>query len=307
MENNKEQSIGKFTKKFIINYFIGEIIIGLVLGVVNEFVDFFLPTHIKLVIIFTLNILGLWKISTSAVEVSVHEANIDSNCVSKVLKNIYFFLIGLCSVTIIFRLISFVISASILPSYMSILVIELLAKIVVSVIRYVIIIMICKSKLKQIVLGKVRNKAFYVISLIISIIIVGIIGIVEGNHEIAMKSKEKEQNIEMERKYEGADWEEIYYSSSTRYESGAALVEVSLGHDNKGKIKRYKVIKVSCVVRSKKDNSIVGEIEKYYENVDLEYGYFSFNEQYNIELSNKFIGDNCKIDIKAYGVRLDSN
>ena len=102
IENTDTQSVGKFTKKFIVNYIIGAILIGVVVSFISEILSAFLPTQLQSVANFLLTILGFWKISSSAVETSLKESDINSDNLNKVLKNIFIFLIVLFVINISF-------------------------------------------------------------------------------------------------------------------------------------------------------------------------------------------------------------
>lgn len=102
IENTDTQSVGKFTKKFITNYIIGAILIGVVVSIITEILSAFLPTQLQTIANFLLTIFGFWKISSSAVETSLKEANINSDNLNKVLKNIFIFLIVLLVINISF-------------------------------------------------------------------------------------------------------------------------------------------------------------------------------------------------------------
>lgn len=171
IENTDTQSVGKFTKKFITNFIIGAILIGVVVGFISEILSAFLPTQLQSIANFLLTILGFWKISSSAVETSLKEVNINSDNVNKVLKNIYIFLIILLVINILFTYMSFKFSTSILSSLTNVLIINLLINIIATIIQYAIIMLFCKNKLEEIVLGKEINKTLYIVLFVIAVII----------------------------------------------------------------------------------------------------------------------------------------
>ena len=248
IDNANTQSVGKFTKKFIVNYIIGAILIGIVVGIISEIV--LVPTQIQSIINFLLTILGFWKISSSAVETSLKEVNINSGNVSKALKNIYIFLIVLLVVSILFTYVSFKFSASILSSLTNALTINLIAQIVALIIQYAIIMMFCKNKLEQIILGKEINKTLYIVLLIIAVIILGT-SMFFSNNSSDLTDTDSNASSAISDKYANDNWVEVDCTNSTNVDSNIATVDVHLGHYKKDTIERYKVVKIICTIYNK--------------------------------------------------------
>lgn len=304
IENTDTQSVGKFTKKFIGNYIIGAILIGVVVSIISEILSAFLPTQLQAIANFLLTIFGFWKISSSAVETSLKEANITSDNLNKVLKNIFIFLVVLLVINVLFTYISFKFSTRILSSLANALTINLIINIVATIIQYAIIILFCKNKLEEIVLGKEINKTLYIVLLVIAVIILCSSMIFNNNSNTNNNSTNNTntENSSIASKYANADWKEIGCSASTNVYSDSALVDVSLGHFEKDTIKKYKAVKIICTIYKKSTNKIIGTSETYYEDVELEYGYFSFSEIIEIKLSNPFVGNDFSSKIEAYGI-----
>lgn len=303
IENTDTQSVSKFTKKFIINYIIGAILIGIVVGIISEILSLFLPTQMQLIVNFLLTTFGLWKISSSAVETSLKEANIDSNSINKVLKNIYIFLVVLLVISILFTYITFKFSTSILSNLRNTLTINLTINIVVTIIQYAIIVLFCKNKLEKIVLGKEIKKTMFIVPLIVAVIILcSSMFFNDKNNNNTSINNTNADNSSIASKYANADWKEIGCSNSTNVDSNIARVNVSLGHFKQDTIEKYKVVKIICTIYKKSTNEIIGTSETYYENVELKEGFFSFNKTIKIELSNPFVGNDFSSKVEAYGI-----
>lgn len=305
IENNDTQSVGKFTKKFIANYIIGAILIGVVVGIISEILSAFLPTQLQSIANFLLTILGLWKISSSAVETSLKEVNITSDNINKVLKNIYIFLIVLLVINIVFTYISFQFSSNIFSSLKGALTINLIINIIATIIQYAIIMLFCKNKLEEIVLGKEINKALFIVLLVVAVVIL-CSGMLFNNNSANNGNSTNANNIEnstLKNKYADANWEKVGCDNSTNVDSNIARVNVSLGHYKKDTIEKYKVVKIICTIYKKSTNEVIGTSETYYEDVELEYGYFSFRETIRIKLSTPFVGNDFSSKIEAYGVK----
>ena len=157
MENNEiddKQAVGKFTKKFIENYIIGAILIGIVVSVIGEFLAGFLSGVPLLIVKLIITILGLWKISTSAVETSLKEISIVPSNFNNALRNIYIFLIILLAINVIVSFGMYMYSVSVLGSLAKVFTSSIIAKIIVVVIQYIAVMVFCKIKLKKMVLGE---------------------------------------------------------------------------------------------------------------------------------------------------------
>lgn len=298
------QSVGKFTKKFIGNYIIGAILIGVVVSIISEILSAFLPTQLQSVANFLLTIFGFWKISSSAVETSLKEVNINSDNLNKVLKNIFIFLIVLLIINISFTYMSFKFSTRILSSLANALTINLIINIVATIIQYAIMMLFCKNKLEEIVLGKETNKTLYIVLLVIAVIILCSSMLFNNNSNTNNSSTNTANNTNssIENKYPNANWVEVDCSSITNVDSNIARVSVSLGHFKKDTVEKYKVVKIICTIYKESTNQVIGTSETYYEDVELEYGYFSFRETIRVKLSTPFVGNDFSSKIEAYGI-----
>lgn len=302
IENTNTQSVKKFTKKFITNYIIGVILIGGVVSIISGVVSAFLPTQAETIVNFLLTIVGFWKISSSAIETSLKEANITHEDTKSVLKNIYIFLIILLTLNIIFSYISFHFSSSIFSSLKGALALNLIVNIIATVIQYAIIMMFCKNKLEQMVLGKEINKTLYIILLAIAIIIL-CFGSIFGNNNNNLGTNTTTNNSTLASKYANANWEEVQHSSSTNVDSNIATVHASLGHGKKDTIEKYKVVKIICTIYKESTNEVIGKSETYYEDVELRYGGMSFSKTIRVKLSTPFVGNDFSSKVEAYGVK----
>lgn len=302
IENTDTQSVNKFTKKFITNYIIGVILIGIVVGVISEILSAFLPTQLKTIANFLITIFSFWKISSSAVETSLKEANITSENIKAVLKNICIFLIILLVINIIFSYISVNFSAKILFSLKGALLMNFVIQSIATTIQYVVIMMFCKSKLEQIVLGKEISKTIYIVLLVIALIILIIGSFICSNTSNESTGITTIKDSELAIKYENANWQEIGCSNSTNVDFNIATVRASLGHFEKDVVKKYKAVKIVCTIYKKSTNQVIGTSETYYEDVELEYGYFSFSKTINIKLSTPFVGNDFSSEVDAYGI-----
>lgn len=301
IENTDTQSVRKFTKKFIISYIIGAILIGLVISIISEILSAFLTIPIQLIIDFLLTILGFWKISSSAIKTSLKEVNINSDNVNKVLKNIYIFLITLLIINILLTYILFKSSTGIFSSLTNALTINLIINIIADVIQYAIMMLFCKNNLEQIILGKKINKILYIILLIIAIIILCSSMFFNNSNKDSTNASDT-INSEIANKYADENWVEVGCSSTTNVDYNIATVNVSLGHFKEDTIEKYKVVKIICTIYKKSTNEVIGTSETYYENVELEYGYFSFRETIKVQLSTWLTGNDFSSKIEAYGV-----
>ena len=317
--SNTQYSVSKFTKKFITNYIIGAILIGVVVYIISEVLSSFLPTYVQLIVNFLLTIFGFWKISSSAIETSLKEATITQENVRNVLRNIFIFLIILLVINVLFTYIQFHFSVKVLSSLKNALIINLIAKIIATIIQYGIIMMFCKNKLEEKVLGKEINKILYIVLLIVAIVVLCGISFFNKNGSEAEKAvnstsisgSEAEKTVnstsisgsEIASKYKNAKWEEIYCSSSTNVDTNIATVYVSLGHLEENTVKKYKAVKIVCTIYKQSTNKVIGESENYYEDVELSYGFLSFSEIISVKLSTSFVGNDFSSTVKAYGVK----
>ena len=271
IDNTDTQSVGKFTKKFIINYIIGAILIGVVVSIISEILSAFLPTQLQSVANFLLTIFGFWKISSSAVETSLKEVNINSGNLNKVLKNIIIFLIILLVINILFTYMSFKFSTSILSSLTNVLTINLIANIIATIIQYAIIMLFCKNKLEEIVLGKETSKTLYIVLLVIAVIILCSSMLFNNNSNTNnnLTNTTNNTNSAIENKYPNANWKKFKVStSSMTFEP--KLLDIHINFDNESS-KTYKALKVICTIYSTKNNSIIGKETFYFENIEPGY------------------------------------
>ena len=303
--SNTQYSVSKFTKKFITNYIIGAILIGVVVYIISEVLSSFLPTYVQLIDNFLLTIFGFWKISSSAIETSLKEATITQENVRNVLRNIFIFLIILLVINVLFTYIQFHFSVKVLSSLKNALIINLIAKIIATIIQYGIIMMFCKNKLEEKVLGKEINKILYIVLLIVAIVVLCGISFFNKNGSEAEKAVNSTSisGSEIASKYKNAKWEEIYCSSSTNVDTNIATVYVSLGHLEENTVKKYKAVKIVCTIYKQSTNKVIGESENYYEDVELSYGFLSFSEIISVKLSTSFVGNDFSSTVKAYGVK----
>lgn len=335
IENTDIQSVRKFTKKFIGNYIIGAILIGVIVSIISEILSSFLPTQLKLIANFLLTIFGFWKISSSAVETSLKEVNINSDNLNKVLKNIFIFLIILLIINILFTYMSFKFSTHILSILANSLTINLIINIVTTIIQYAIIMLFCKNKLEEIVLGKNINKKIYIVLLIVATVILCLISLISRNnlesknstdalnftinneHESTKTNNSSSENIlndqnksnsTIANKYENAKWREIKEiicstSANVYDDTHTALIDLELVYTEKDTTKSYEVIKIVAKVYKKSTNSLIGEKELFLENVNLNYGYnYKYAQLISIELSDKYVGNDFDITVRAYTI-----
>lgn len=292
IENTDAQSVGKFTKKFIGNYIIGAILIGVVVIIISEILSAFLPTQFQLVANFLLTIFGFWKVSSSAVETSLKEANITSDNFNKVLKNIFIFLVVLLVINVLFIYISFKFSPRILSSLANALTINLIINIVATILQYAIIMLFCKNKLEEIVLGKEINKTLYIVLLVIAVIIL-CSSMLFNNNSNNSADKAEGENSSISSKYTNANWEKYHLSSTSASVDGkTASVSIHLRNNTD---KNYKAVKVICTIYNKKDNSIIGKKEVIFEDVET-----GLNFEYIKVPLTKSVGNNFSVETEAY-------
>ena len=303
IENTDTQSVGKFTKKFIENYILAAILTGVVVIFISEIVALFLPTELLPIANFLLIMFGFWKISSFAVEKSLKEVNINSDNTNKVLKKIFVFPIALLVINILFACMSFINAIIIAPSLVHIFTINFIIDIVARTIQYAIVMLLCKSKLEEKALGKKINKTLYVIFLIISVIILCLSMLfdnyIKTNYNVNDTTNIK--NLAIENKYPNAKWVEVGHSASANVDSDRARVNVSLGHLKQGTVEKYKVVKIICTIYNEETNKVYGISERYYEDVELKYGYNSFDRTIIVNLSTFLLGE-WSPEITVYGI-----
>ena len=159
----------------------------------------------------------------------------------------------------------------------------------------------CKNKLEEIVLGKEINKTLYIVLLVIAVIIL-CSGMLFNNNDNNSTNTTNTENSSIASKYANADWKEVGCSNSTNVDSNVATVSVHLGHYKKDTVEKYKVVKIICTIYKESTNEVIGTSETYYEDVELEYGYFSFMKTIRVKLSTPFVGNDFSSKIEAYGI-----
>ena len=182
--------------------------------------------------------------------------------------------------------------------------INLIINIVATIIQYAIIMLFCKNKLEEIVLGKKINKTLYIVLLVIAVIILCSSMLFKNNSNTNNNSTNTTNNTNsaIENKYPNAKWVEVGCSSSTDVDSNVATVSVNLGHYKEDTVEKYKVVKIICTIYKESTNEVIGTSETYYEDVELEYGYFSFMKTIRVKLSTPFVGNDFSSKIEAYGI-----
>lgn len=104
-------------------------------------------------------------------------------------------------------------------------------------------------------------------------------------------------------KYKNENWVEVNCSSATNVYDDEALIDVGCGHLNEGVIEKYKVIKIISTIYKKSNKKIIGKKESYFENVELDYGFFGLSEIIEVKLSTHFVGNDFESKIEAYGIK----
>ncbi|MBR2704099.1 MAG: hypothetical protein IKE91_01365 [Clostridia bacterium] len=298
MENNGNL-VGKFTKKFIINYVVSILLLGVVAYVLVAILSAFISQKIISIINFAISTLVLWKVGITSVDMSLFEAKIDSNDVKAVRKNIYIFFFVLIAINILLTSFSNIIDVGFKRLTLNAALISILINCGANAIQYVALMFICKNRLNQKVLGEPSHNMLYLIILLIGLVVIscGVFLIPDSNDLL------DEENAAMAEKYKDEDWEKIEKSYSSNEDSGVININVSLGHSERGVVKEYKVIRIVCTAYNKNNGKLLGKVEKYYEDVELEDNHLSFKKKFAIECNNKFIGSDYDLEVEAYGVR----
>lgn len=146
-----------------------------------------------------------------------------------------------------------------------------------------------------------NNKILYIVLLVLLIIILCVTYIWRKSGNSGLNAIINDPVLAS--KYENANWEEVDCSNSTNVYSNVANVAVSLGHFKEDTIEKYKVVKIICTIYKESTNEVIGKSETYYEDVELKYGYLSFNKTIRVKLSTSFVGNNFSSKIEAYGVK----
>lgn len=173
-----EESVGKFTKEFIINYILGTVLVYILVGMFSTILSFVL-SQLSLIVNILLTIFGFCKISTLAIKNGLKKANINSSNIKEVLKNIYIFLIVLLVINILytyalFKYLTYIFRFNpiILGLTHLFAIFYIYYFIIINLVLTVIMMFFCKNKLEEIVLGKEINKTLYIVLLVIAVIIV---------------------------------------------------------------------------------------------------------------------------------------
>ena len=164
MENtevNNEEIVKKFFFKFIINYIVSVFLIGFIFGILVEILSAILPEYIVSIINFICTTLVLWKVSTTTVDMSLHEAAIAPENVGAAKKKVYMFFIVLIAIYSIINIVLGLIG--------EVDFIVLLFSIVSLVLQYIAMMVFCKDRIDQKVLGKQPQKWIYLIILIVAL------------------------------------------------------------------------------------------------------------------------------------------
>lgn len=294
-----ENIVKKFTNKFVKNYIVSVILIGIVSSVIIEILSVFIPQSILFIINFTLTTLLLWKVSITTVDVSLMEAKIDYSNVKDTRKNIYIFFSILIAIYAILKILTAILSASIQQIDAYSITLSTIISMISIVLQYVAMMIFCRNRLNQKVLGDSSHNLLYITILAIAVVVLSC-GVFYGTSN---KNNLSEENAIMGKKYEDSDWEEIEFSSSTSEDLGDININVSLGHSEEGVVENYKVVRIVCYAYKESDNTLIGNCEEYFENVKLEYGYMSFRKSFSIKSKNIFLGDDYRVEIEAYGVK----
>ncbi len=104
-------------------------------------------------------------------------------------------------------------------------------------------------------------------------------------------------------KYKDGNWVKVDCSSSTNVYDDEALIHVGCGHLNEGEIEKYEVIKIISTIYKESNKKVIGKKESYFENVELDYGFFGLSEIIEVKLSTHFVGNDFDSEIEAYGIK----
>ena len=296
---NNENILGKFTKKFIINYIVSVILIGIVSEVLVAVFSMFLPEKIISVINFILSAVVLWKVGVTSIDMSLLEAKIDSNNIKAVLKRIYIFFLVLIVINVGLTIFLNTVAYKLKQIDFSAVLINIVITGVANTIRYIALMLVCKNRLNQKVLGESSHNMLYLVILLIGLIVFSCGVFLVPDSEKILDA----ENATIAEKYKDESWEKIVPMYSSGEKSGEINVDVSIGHFEKGVTKEYKVVKIICTIYDKNNGKFLGVKEKYYENVELEDNYMAFRDKFRIKSNNRFIGSDYELKVEAYGVR----
>lgn len=152
-------TVGSFTKKFIVNFILGMILTGVVIGVGIELLSSFIPTQIQPIVSFILMILGIYKICSSAIATTLCEGNFHLEDSKKINQNITIFLVVMLLIQILWNYITVFHMNAIMKMIYSMDKIwaMFLLKAIVTVIEYILIISFCRTEVNRQIFNKKRH------------------------------------------------------------------------------------------------------------------------------------------------------
>lgn len=298
IENTDTQSAKKFTDKFIIVYAIGLIMIFPFSFFISEIVGIFLPTAYKTIASFICTTFGLWKINSVAIKKSLEEADITSQNIKDILRKINIFFTIILMANLLFSFMFFGFPALWFSDLKVLFCTSFALQAIAIIIQYVLIMLLCKNDLESKVFGKEINKSTYRLILCIAILFISIGSLMSGDKNLLFPLKTI-KDAKLANQYANSNWEEIGCSASSEESFTFLESHVKLGHYEKNITKEYKVVKIICTAYDETNNAVIGKTEKYYKNVKLNYGYFSFRRNIEIRLTKPSYKN---IEIKAYGI-----
>lgn len=298
IENTDMQSVKKIADKFRIVFVVGLIMLFPFAFFISEFVGIFLPTAYKTIAIFICTTFGLWKMNSVAIRKSLEENDITSQNIKEILRKNNTFLTIVLLVNLLFSFMFFGFPALLFSDLKGLFCTSFALQAIAIIIQYVLIMNLCKNELESKVFGNPINKSKYKLILCVAIFCVSIGSLMSGDKNLLFPLKTI-KDAKLANQYANFKWEEIGCSSSTVQEFTFLKSNVKLGHYEENITKEYKVVKIICTVYDETNSNVIGKTEKYYKNVKLSYGYFSFRR--NIEI--RLIKPSYKnIEIKAYGI-----
>ena len=185
--NNKKDVCEIFIKRFMIFFSIGTILIDAIVGILFEFFSSYcLPGQInlKIILIFIIIIFCFSKYISLIIKKWIPKININPNNTRKIKKIIYIFLLVLLIISLLIIVLSYMYklyqnSIDIQLHNFSInstnpywytrkeLHSQLIASLLITIIKYIILILLCKSNIEEILLKKkMINKIAYIILLL---------------------------------------------------------------------------------------------------------------------------------------------
>lgn len=172
--NNKKDVCEIFIKRFMIFFSIGTILIDAIVGILFEFFSSYcLPGQInlKIILIFIITIFCFSKYISFIIKKWIPKININPNNTRKIKKIIYIFLLVLLIISLLIIVLSYMYklyqnSIDIQLHNFSInstnpywytrkeLHSQLIASLLITIIKYIILILLCKSNIEEILLKK---------------------------------------------------------------------------------------------------------------------------------------------------------